>query len=58
MAQQTRLSTFKHKKKREFVVDANRLQIDEYMLGQIKKSKHSIKKLKQYIGKNIEKWLI
>ena len=47
VGQQPKPSVPKQKKKREFVVEPHRLEIDEYMLGQIKKSKHSIKKLKK-----------
>lgn len=35
-------------KKKEILVEPERLELDEYMLKQIKRSKHSVKKLTKY----------
>lgn len=46
--------TKKHKR-REFLVDPARVELDEYMLAQIKKNKRSVKSLRKYLYPDIGK---
>jgi hypothetical protein len=42
------LEAYLPRPKREFFVEEHRKDIDEYMIGQIKRNKKSVKNIKQY----------
>ena len=43
-------------KRKQFLVDPNRVQLDEYMLKQIKKNKKAVKSLNKYLQFQLEKF--